>query len=149
MSFQTSFEGKERKVMMKSERERIPGLYSRETEGMATMLFSFESGDAKSSLIWSGRRPQRPRTHSRTDINLDKVSQVLRDSASKYMIAETGCSVFDFLLYGEPVQLFKERFSRFCSMRLTDELNSSFVLAGVDWKVDSLLAGNCICSRLI
>ena len=57
-------------VMTESKRERIPGLYSRKTEGpIATMLFSFEGGDAKGSII--GRRAQRP---PRRNIDLDKVS---------------------------------------------------------------------------
>ena len=85
--------------MADSKRERIPGLYSRKTEGPTTMLFSFEGADAKSSII--GRRAQRPRRN----IDLDKVSQVLRGSASNDMTAETRCFVFDTLFYGEPVQL--------------------------------------------
>ena len=63
------------------------------------MLFSFEGGDAKSSII--GRRMQRPRRN----IELDMVNQVLRGSASDNLIAERGCFVFDSLCYGEPVQL--------------------------------------------
>ncbi|WP_419628872.1 hypothetical protein, partial [Thiolapillus sp.] len=89
--------------MTERKRERIPGLYSRKTEGPTTMLFSFEGGDAKGSII--GRRAQRPRRN----IDLDKVSQVLRGSASDNLIAETGCFVFDSLFYGEPVQLLKKR----------------------------------------
>ena len=60
---------------------------------------SFEGGDAKGSII--GRRAQRPRRN----IDLDKVNQVLRGSASNNLIAETGYFVFDSLFYGEPVQL--------------------------------------------
>ena len=44
------------------------------------MLFSFEGGDAKGSII--GRRAQRPRRN----IELNKVSQVLRGSASDNLI---------------------------------------------------------------
>ena len=85
--------------MTESKRERIPGLCSRKTEGMTTMLFSFEGGDAKGSII--GRRAQ----SSRRSIDLDKVSQVFRGSASDNLIAEKGYFVFDSLFYGEPVQL--------------------------------------------
>ena len=85
--------------MTESKWERFPGLYSRETEGPTTMLFSFDSWDAKSSII--GGRAQRPRR----DIDLDKVSQVLTGSASDNLIAETGYFIFDSLFYGEPVQL--------------------------------------------
>ena len=83
--------------MTESERERIPGLYSRKTEGPTTMLFSFKGGDTKGSII--GRRAQRPRRN----IDLDKVSQVLSESASGNLIAETGCFVFDSMFFGEPV----------------------------------------------
>ena len=85
--------------MTESKRERIPGLYSRKTEGPITMLFSFEGGDAKGSII--GRRAQRPRRN----IDLDKVSQVLWGRASNNLITETRCFVLDFLFCGEPVQL--------------------------------------------
>ena len=67
--------------MTESERERIPGLYSRKTEGTTTLLFAFEGGDAKGSIV--GRRVQRPRRN----IDLDKVSQVLRGSARDNLIA--------------------------------------------------------------
>ena len=63
------------------------------------MLFPFEGGDVKGSTI--GRRVQRPRRN----IDLDKVSQVLRGSASDNLLAETGCFVLDSLFYGEPVRL--------------------------------------------
>ena len=63
------------------------------------MLFSFEGGDAKGSII--GRRAQR----SRRNIDLNKVSQELSGCASDNVIAETGCFVFDSLFHGEPVQL--------------------------------------------
>ena len=78
--------------MMDSKRERIPDLYSRKTEGLTTMLFSFEGGDAKCSI--TGRRAQRPRRN----IDLDKVSQVLRDSASDNLIAETGCFFVSYFI---------------------------------------------------
>ena len=65
-------------------------------KGTSTMLFSFEGRDAKGSII--GRRAQRP---PRRNIDLDKVSQVLRGSASDNLIAETGCFVFDSMFYGE------------------------------------------------
>ena len=77
---------------MDSKRERIPDLYSRKTEGLTTMLFSFEGGDAKCSI--TGRRAQRPRRN----IDLDKVSQVLRDSASDNLIAETGCFFVSYFI---------------------------------------------------
>ena len=80
--------------MTESKRERIPGLYSRKAEGPTTMLFAFEGGDAKGSII--GRRAQRPRRN----IDLDKVSQVFRGSASDNLIAEKGCFVFDSLFHG-------------------------------------------------
>ena len=81
--------------MTESKRERIPGLYSRKTEGPTTMLLSFEGGDAKGSII--GRRAQRPRRHT----GLDKVNhyQVLWGNASNNLIAEIGCFVFDSLFY--------------------------------------------------
>ena len=59
------------------------------------MLFSFQGGDAKDSII--GRKVHRPRRN----IDLDKVSQVLRGSAGDNLIAETGCFVFDSMFYGE------------------------------------------------
>ena len=83
--------------MTKSKRDRIPSLYSRKTEGLTTMLFSFEGEDAKGSII--GRGAQR----LRRNIDLDMVSQVLRGNASDNLIAETGCFAFDSLFYGEPV----------------------------------------------
>ena len=45
----------------------------------------------------------------RRNIDLDKVSQVLRGSANDNLIAETGCFVFNSLFYREPVQLLKKR----------------------------------------
>ena len=85
--------------MTESKRERIPGLHSRKREGPTSLLFCFEGGDAKGSIV--GRRAQRPRR----DIDLDKVSQVLRGSASYNLVAETFYFVFDSLFYGESVQL--------------------------------------------
>ena len=37
--------------MTESERKRIPDLDSREAKGTTTMLFYFEEGDAKDSII--------------------------------------------------------------------------------------------------
>ena len=65
-------------------------------------------------------------------MNLDKISQLLTGSANVKLIAETGCFVFDFLFYGEPVQLLKKRFGVFCSTRLKDELDSR-VLYLLEW----------------
>ena len=78
-------------AMMESKGKRIPDLDSREAKGMTTMLFSFEEGDAKGSII--RRRVQR----LRRDIDLDKFSQVLRGSASDDLIAETSYLVFNSL----------------------------------------------------
>ena len=91
--------------MTENEREKIPGLYSRKTEDSTTMLFSFEGGHAKGSII--GRRPQRPRRK----IDLDKVSQVLRDSASDDVTAETGCFVFDPCSVGSQCKCFRRGLS--------------------------------------
>ena len=66
--------------MTESKRERIPGLYSRKTESPTSILFSFKGGDAKGFII--GGRAQRPRRN----IDLDKVSQVLRGSTSNNLI---------------------------------------------------------------
>ena len=79
--------------MTESERERIPGLYSRRTEGPTTMLLSFQGRDTKSSTI--GRSAQ----SSRRDIDLDKVSQVPMGSASDNLMAETERFVTDSLCY--------------------------------------------------
>ena len=87
--------------MTESKRERIPGLYSRKTEGPITMLFSFEGGDAKGSII--GRRAQRPRRN----IDLDKVSQVLRDSATDNLIAETECLLLILCSMGRQCNCFR------------------------------------------
>ena len=87
--------------MTESKRERIPGLYSRKTEGPTTMLFSFKMGMRKVLSSSSEKRTQR----LRRNIDLDKGSQALRGSASDNLTAETGCFVFDCLFYGEPVQL--------------------------------------------
>ena len=63
-----SFESGERRVVRENERKRIPDLDKREARGMTTMLFSFEEGDAKDSIV--RRRAQRPRR----DIDLDQFS---------------------------------------------------------------------------
>ena len=76
--FQAGFEGRGGKAVTKNEGKRTADLCSREAEGTTTMLFSFKGGDARSSII--RRRAQRPRR----DIDLDKISQVLRDSVSDY-----------------------------------------------------------------
>ena len=47
VSFKANFEGREGRAVMESERKRIPDLDSRDAKGTATMLFSFEEGDAK------------------------------------------------------------------------------------------------------
>ena len=70
--FKASFEGREGRAVSESERKRIPDLESREAKDTTTMLFSFEEGNAKGSII--RRRAQRPRR----DVDLDKFSQVLR-----------------------------------------------------------------------
>ena len=46
-----SFEGREGRAVRESERKRIPDLCGTEAKGTTTMLFSFEGGDAKSSVI--------------------------------------------------------------------------------------------------
>ena len=79
------------------------------------MLFSFEEGDVKGSII--RRRAQRPRR----DVDLNKFSYVLRGSASDYLIAEASYFVFNSLFYVEPVQLLEKRFGVFCSTRFKDE----------------------------
>ena len=103
--------------MTESERKRIPDLDSREAKSTTSMLFSFEEGDAKGSII--RRRAQRPRR----DVDLNKFSQVLRGSASDDLIAEASCFVFNSLFYGESVQVLKKRFGVFCSTRFMDELS--------------------------
>ena len=70
VSFKASFKGREGRAVMESERKRIPDLDSRKAKGMTTILFSFEQGDVKYSIIQ--RRAQRPKR----DIDLDKFSQV-------------------------------------------------------------------------
>ena len=65
---------------------------------------------------------QRPRR----DIDLDRISQVLRGSASDDLIAVTNCFVFNSLFYGEPVQLLEKMFGAFCSTRFKDELAAEF-----------------------
>ena len=51
VSFKASFEGREGRAVMESKRKRIPDLDSRKAKGMTTMLFSFEEGDVKGSII--------------------------------------------------------------------------------------------------
>ena len=51
VSFKDSFKGREGRAVMESERKRIPDLDSRKAKGMTTILFSFEEGDVKCSII--------------------------------------------------------------------------------------------------
>ena len=95
--------------MTESERKRIPDLDSRDAKGTTTMLFSFEEGYVKGSII--RRRAQRPRR----DVDLDRFSQVLRGSASDDLIAVATYVVFNSVFYGEPVQVLEKRFGVFCS----------------------------------
>ena len=46
-----SFEGREGRAVTESERKRFPDLGSREAKGMTTIMFSFEGGDVKSSMV--------------------------------------------------------------------------------------------------
>ena len=117
--------------MTERERKRIPDLDSREAKGTTTMLFSFEEGDSKDSII--RRRAQRPRR----DIDLDKFSQVLRGSASDDLITEARYFVFNSLFYGEPVPLLEKRFGVFCSTIFKDEF-SCRVLYLLKWFDDCL-----------
>ena len=98
------------RAVTERKRKRIPDVESREAKGTTTMLFSFEQGDAKESII--PRRAQRPRR----DLDVDKFSQVQRGSASDDLKAEASYFVFNSLFYGEPVQLLEKRFGVFCSM---------------------------------
>ena len=66
--------------MTASERKRIPDLDSRDAKSTTTMLFSFEEGDAKDSIIQ--RRAQRPRR----DINLDKRTSDDLIAATSYFV---------------------------------------------------------------
>ena len=75
VSFKVRLKGREGRAVVESERKIFPDLCSREAEDVTTMLFSFEGGDAKSSIIRRGT--QRPRR----DKDLDKFSQVLRGNA--------------------------------------------------------------------
>ena len=79
------------------------------------------------------RRAQKPRR----DIDLDKFSQVLRGSASDALKAEASYFVFNFLFYGEPVQLLKKRFGIFCSMRFKEEFGCRVVYL-LEWIDDCL-----------
>ena len=89
------------------------------------MQFSFEGGDAKHSII--RRRRKRPIR----DIDLDKFSQLLRDSASDDLIAETCYFVFNYMLYGRASALL-EKFGVFCSTKFKDEFNFG-VLYYLEW----------------
>ena len=129
--FKASFEGGKERAVTESERKRIPDLDSREAKGTTTMLFSFEEGDVKDSIV--RRRVQRPRR----DIDLDKFSQVLRGSASDDLTAGASYFVFNSLFYGEPVQLLEKRFGVFCSTRFKDEF-SCRVLYLLKWFDDCL-----------
>ena len=51
VSFKASFEGREGRAVMESERKRISDLDSREAKGTTTMPFSFEERDVKGSII--------------------------------------------------------------------------------------------------
>ena len=112
--------------MTEDERKRIPDLHSRET-----MLFSFEEGNAKGSVIQ--RRAQRPRR----DVDLDRFSRVLRGSASDDLVAEARYFVFNSLFYGKPVQLLEKRFGVFCSTRFKDGFDCR-VLYLLEWFDDCL-----------
>ena len=50
VSFKATFEGREGRSVMESERKRIPDLGTREAGGTTTMLFSFEEGNTKTGL---------------------------------------------------------------------------------------------------
>ena len=117
--FKASFERRKRRAVTESERKRIPDLDSGEAKGTTKMVFSFEEGDAKGSIIQ--RRAQRPRR----DVDLNKFSQVLWGSASGDLIAEASYVVFKSLFYGEPVQVLEKRFGVFCSTRFKDGSDSS------------------------
>ena len=66
VSFKANFEGREGRAVTERKRKRIPDVESKEAKGTTTMLFSFEQGDAKDSII--RRRAQRPRR----DVDVDK-----------------------------------------------------------------------------
>ena len=104
VGFRASFQDNEGRVVTDSERKRIVDSCSREAKGTTTILFSFQGGDAESSVI--RRRMQRPRM----DIDMDAISQALRGSASDDLIAETSYFVFNSLSYGELVQLLEKRY---------------------------------------
>ena len=115
----------------KSERKRIPDLDSREAKGTTTMLFSFEEGDAKDSIVQ--RRAQRPRR----DVDLNTFSQALWGSATDDLIAETSYFAFNCVVYGEPVHVLEKRFGLICSMRFKDEFGCR-VLYLLAWSDDCL-----------
>ena len=50
-SFKASFEGGEGRAVMGSKRKRIPNLDKSKAKGTTSMLFCFEEGDAKYSII--------------------------------------------------------------------------------------------------
>ena len=103
------------------------------------MLFSFEGRGTKSSI--TRRRMQRPRR----DTDLDKFSQILRGCASEDMTAKTRYFVFNFLFYGEPVQLLEKRFGVFCSTKFKDE-SGCRVLYLLEWFDDFLWIA---CQRVV
>ena len=91
-----------------------------------TMLFSFEGGDANSSIIW------RCTHRSRSDIGLDQFSQVLRGRANDDLPAETRTSLFNSLLYEKPAQLLDKKFGVCYSTRFKDEFGCR-VLDLLEW----------------
>ena len=103
---------------------------SREAESTTTRLFCFEGGDAKHSII--RRRTKRPIR----DIDLDTFSQVLRDSASHDLTAETCYFVINYMLYGWATALL-EKFGVFCSTKFKDEFSFG-VLYLLEWFDDCL-----------
>ena len=117
--------------MSESERKRIPDVDSREAKGTTTMLFSFEEGNAKGSII--RRRAQRPRR----DVDLDMFSQVLMGSANDDLVAEASYFVFNYLFDGKPVQFLEKRFGVFCSTRIMDDFGCR-ILYLLEWFDDHL-----------
>ena len=117
--------------MTESKRKRIPDMGSREAKGTTTMLFSFEEGDAKDSIM--RRRAQ----GLRRKVNLGNFGHGLRGSASAYLTAVTSYFVNNFLFYGEPLYLLEKMFSVFCSTGLKDEFGCR-VLYLSEWFDDCL-----------
>ena len=110
--------------MTESERT-IPDLDSREAKGTTTMLFSFEEGDAKGSII--RRRAQRPRR----DVDLNKFSQVLKSSASddlKRRESQSGIEPRPFCLPAQPC-LFA-RPNRLAKQRVCVSWSAKFTFSG-------------------